>query len=268
MPYFICTTCGTQFSETQEPPPNCPICEDHRQYVGWGGQNWTTLDALKRDHRNTVRMEEPGLVGISIEPSFAIGQRALLVRHPQGNFLWDCTPLLDDALVEILRGLGGISAIAVSHPHFYASMVEWGRAFNVPIYLHAADQRWVMRPDAAIEFWEGDTKKIADGLTLVHCGGHFDGGTVLHWKDGAGGKGALLSGDTIQVVQDRRWVSFMDSYPNLNPLPPSSVRRIVQAVEPLEYDRIYGAWWGKVVSEGAKAAVARSAERYIKAISG
>ena len=41
---------------------------------------------------------------------------------------------------------------------------------------------------------------------------------MLHWPAGANGKGALLTGDIIQVVQDRRYVSFMRSYPNLIPL--------------------------------------------------
>jgi hypothetical protein len=91
---------------------------------------------------------------------------------------------------------------------------------------------------------------------------------VLHWPEGAGGEGAILSGDTLQVVQDRRWVSFMRSYPNLIPLPVSTVRRIVAAVEPYPFDRVYGGWWGKVVATDAKAAVRRSAERYIRAIEG
>src|SRR5207248_1904076 len=83
----------------------------------------------------------------------------------------------------------------------------------------------------AIVFWDGETKTLGDGLTLVRCGGHFEGGTVLHWQDGAGGKGALLTGDIIQVVADRRHVSFMYSYPNYVPLPAAAVERIVQAVE-------------------------------------
>ena len=267
MPHFICVTCGTQFAETDEPPERCEVCEDERQYVGWAGQQWTTLDELRRSHRSVVRLEELGLYGIGIEPSFAIGQRALLITNPKSNVLWDCIPLLDQSLVEMIRGIGGISAIAISHPHFYASMVEWSRAFDCPIYLHAADRRWVVRPDAAIRFWEGESKQIGNGLTLIRCGGHFEGGTVLHWPEGADGKGAILGGDILQVVQDRRWVSFMYSYPNLIPLPASAVHRIVEAVEPFEFDRIYGAWWGKVVFKDAKAAVRRSAERYIRAIS-
>jgi glyoxylase-like metal-dependent hydrolase (beta-lactamase superfamily II) len=267
MPHFICVSCGTQFAETDQPPAECKVCTDERQYVGWNGQQWTTLDDLRQSHRNIVRLEELDLYGIGMEPSFAIGQRALLITHPDGNVLWDCIPLLDEGLVEMVKGIGGISAIAISHPHYHTSMVEWSRAFDCPILLHAADRQWVMRSDPAIEFWDGETKAIGTGLTLIRCGGHFDGGTVLHCADGAEGKGVIFSGDILQVVQDRRWVSFMYSYPNFIPLPASKVRQIVAAVEPFEFERIYGAFWGKVVAPDAKAAVRRSAERYVRAIS-
>ena len=43
MENFICVQCGTQFDETAEPPPSCPICEDERQFVRHAGQEWTTL---------------------------------------------------------------------------------------------------------------------------------------------------------------------------------------------------------------------------------
>jgi glyoxylase-like metal-dependent hydrolase (beta-lactamase superfamily II) len=164
--------------------------------------------------------------------------------------------------------LGGISAIAFSHPHYYSTMVEWSSAFDhAPIYIHAGDREWVMRPDPAIRFWEGETCQLQDGITLIHCGGHFAGSAVLHWAAGAGGRGALLTGDTIYVVTDRRYVSFMYSFPNLIPLSVPAVRKIVDAVEPFAYERLYSAWFDKVVLMDAKQAVRRSAERYIKAIS-
>lgn len=266
MPNFICKTCGTQYADSNQPPTTCPICEDERQFVDWDGQQWTTLPELQKSHRHVVRLKEPGLYGIGMEPKFAIGQRALLITHPEGNVLWDCIPLLDDGLVEMIQGIGGISAIAISHPHYYSSMIEWSRSFDCPIFLHAADSDWVMRPDPAIEFWEGETTQITPGLMLIRCGGHFEGGTVLHWADGANGLGVILSEDILQVVQDRRWVSFMYSYPNLIPLPVRTIRRIVSAVEPFEFERIYGAWWNKVVATDAKAAVRRSADRYIRAL--
>jgi glyoxylase-like metal-dependent hydrolase (beta-lactamase superfamily II) len=261
VPHFICVTCGTQFAESAEPPPSCPICEDERQYVGSDGQQWTTLEELRNGHRAEIREEAPGLTGIGTTPDFAIGQRALLVQAPGGNVLWDCISLLDDEIGARVESLGGLAAIAISHPHYYSSMVEWARAFDAPVHLHAADREWVMRPDDRLELWDGETSELGPGLTLVRCGGHFAGGAVLHWAEGD----ALLSGDIVQVVPDRRYVSFMYSYPNLIPLPATEIRRIVAALEPFAFDRIYGAWWGRVVAHG-KAAVSRSAERYLRAI--
>lgn len=267
MPHFICTTCGTQYAERQQPPAGCTICEEPRQYVKATGQQWTTQDRLQLTNRNSVKFKESGLIGIGIEPHFAIGQRALFLRSPGGNILWDCIALLDPAVVECLKALGGISAIAISHPHYYSSMVEWSRAFGkVPIYLHADDHQWVMRPDKDIIFWRGETNSLGDGLTLIRCGGHFEGGTVLHWATGAEGRGALLTGDIIQVVPDRKHVSFMYSYPNYIPLPATAVERIVAAVEPFQFDRIYGAFWDLVIERDSKTIVRESAERYLRAI--
>jgi glyoxylase-like metal-dependent hydrolase (beta-lactamase superfamily II) len=267
MPNFICTTCGTQYAESDQPPAACAICQDERQYVKATGQQWTTLERLRLTNRNSVKFQEAGLLGIGIDPPFAIGQRALFLRTPQANILWDCVPLLDEAIVEMIEALGGVSAVAISHPHYYAALVEWSRALGgVPVYLHAADRQWVMRPDPAIVFWDGETRALAEGLTLVRCGGHFEGGTVLHWASGAGGQGALLTGDILQVVADRKHVSFMWSYPNHVPLPVSTVERIVGAVAPFAYDRVYGAFWDTVIDRDGKAAVRRSAERYVRAL--
>jgi hypothetical protein len=144
-------------------------------------------------------------------------------------------------------------------------MVDWGRCFDCPVYLHAADAEWIMRPDPVVELWEGDCKKLGDGLTLIRCGGHFAGGTVLHWAGGADGRGALLSGDIVQVIPDRRHVGFMYSYPNLIPLPAASVEAISATLEPFAFEAIYGAWWGTVIEDG-KGAVERSAARYVRAI--
>jgi len=235
--------------------------------VGWNGQRWTTLEELRQKHHNTVR-EDHGLIGIGTEPSFAIGQRALLIQSPSGNLLWDCITLLDDATVDAVRKLGGIKAIAISHPHYYSSLVEWANAFDVPVLLHEADRQWVMRPDPRVEHWSGKTQELWDGMTLINAGGHFDGGTVLHWPGGADGAGALLAGDIIQVAQDRRWVSFMYSFPNYIPLPARKIDSIVSAVEPFQFDRIYGAWWDRNVTSNAKDAVRRSADRYKRAIEG
>ncbi|HEU4698855.1 MAG TPA: hypothetical protein VFS40_06735 [Gemmatimonadales bacterium] len=268
MPHFVCVTCGTQFAESAAPPAGCPICEDERQWVRWEGQAWTTLDELRRDHANRIAPEGPGLTGIGTEPAFAIGQRALHVAAP-APVLWDCVTVLDDASVRRLQALGGVTAIAISHPHYYSACVEWSRALGgVPVYLHAADREWVMRPDDALVFWEGETQSLGEGLTLIRTGGHFAGGTVLHWAAGAGGGGALLTGDLLQVTQDRRWISVMYSYPNLIPVDADTLRRVTGAVAPYRFEQIYGAWWGRNILADAEAVVRRSAERYLRAIGG
>ena len=205
---------------------------------------------------------------IETTPSFGIGQRAILARTPRGNVLWDCIALLDDATADILHGLGGVSAIAISHPHYYTTMVEWSHAFgDVPIYLHTADREWVVRPDPAVQFWEGDTKPIGPGLTLVRLGGHFDGGTVLHWADWQEGRGVLLSGDILQVVPSKH-VSFMYSYPNLVPLSGAKVRRIGELLEPFAFDAVYGSFSGRgQIDTNGKQVVAASVARYISRLS-
>ena len=261
---FICVTCGTQFAESSTPPARCPICEDERQYVGLDGQQWTTLDELRGHSHNLIREEEHNLVSIVTQPKFGIGQRAFVIQTADGNLLWDCLSLLDDIACDRIASMGGLRAIAISHPHYYTTMVEWSRAFgNAPIYLHDADCEWVMRRDDAIAFWSGETQPLFGGLTLIRGGGHFEGGTLLHWRDGAGGKGSILSGDVIQVVPDRRWVSFMYSYPNYIPLGPASVQQLLNVVQPFEFDRIYGAFTGLTVATDGKAAILRSADRYL-----
>ena len=263
---YICTTCGVQYEPSQQPPASCGVCQDARQYVGLHGQVWTTLDELRAGHSNRIEELEPGLTGIGTEPNFAIGQRALLVRTAEGNLLWDCITLIDEATVTKVRGLGGIAAIAISHPHYYSAMIEWSREFDAPVYLHEADRSWVMHPAPGIRFWAGETLVLFGGLSLVRLGGHFPGATVCHWPAGAGSEGAMLAGDVLQVVPDRRFISFMYSYPNLIPLPAHVVARIARRVAEFQFDRIYGAWWDRVVEHDGRGAVARSAERYVAAL--
>jgi hypothetical protein len=111
--------------------------------------------------------------------------------------------------------------------------------------------------------WDEDAIEPVPGLTVARIGGHFEGAAVLHWPEGADGRGALLTGDTVQVVADRRWVSFMWSYPNLIPLPASTVLDVADRVGRFRFDRVYGGWWGAVVLGDGAEAVRRSAQRYV-----
>jgi hypothetical protein len=267
MQALICNACGTQYQPSETPPGECSVCTDDRQFVPASGQSWTTLERLRSTHSNKIRRLATDLTTIETTPAFGIGQRAFLARTPDGNVLWDCIALIDDATIDLLKGSGGVAAIAISHPHYYTTMVEWSRALGgVPIHLHAADRQWVMRPDPAVQFWEGDTKTIGSGLTLIRLGGHFEGGTVLHWADWSEGRGVVLSGDILQVVPSGH-VSFMWSYPNLIPLSAAKVHRIAEILEPFAFDAVYGAFSGRgQIDANGKQLVAASVARYIKRI--
>lgn len=222
---------------------------------------------MRKGHKNAFNDLDTNLTGIINEPKFAIGPQAHLIQTPNGNVLWDCITYIDDATVAEIKQRGGLSAVAISHPHFFSGMVEWSRAFgDIPVYIHADLKPWVMRPDDSLVFWQGETRELQSGLTLIRCGGHFPGSTVIHWAEGAGGKGVLLTGDTIFVVSDRRWVTFMYSYPNSIPLNEATVLQIVSAVEPFDFDRLHSAFAGGIVQTDAKNAVRRSADRYIEHI--
>jgi glyoxylase-like metal-dependent hydrolase (beta-lactamase superfamily II) len=266
MTCFICETCGTQFAESAAPPSHCPICEDERQYVGWNGQTWTTRDAL--DARHGLRIEEDaGLLGIGMAGDFAIPQRALLLPTDAGNLLWECVSLVTDGAVAALKARGGVDAIVISHPHFYAAMVDWSEALgDVPIVLHEADKQWIQRPSPRIRFWKGDALALSDKVTLLRVGGHFDGSTALHWKDGPREGGALFPGDALQVVFDRRHVAFMYSYPNFIPMKTSGVRAMRALLGERAFDDAYGFTWGRNILGGARAAVDASFERHLAAV--
>lgn len=265
MPKYICVTCGTQYPESENPPPECPICLDDRQWVRWEGQAWTTREQMAATHRTKVIQEDEHVYGIGTEPGFAIAQRPLLIQRPEGNILWDCMSYFDDAAVQAIHELGGLTAIAISHPHFFSSMIDWSAAFDgIPIYLHEAHRRHVVRPATQIRFWGGNWHQLAEDLTLVRVGGHYTGSTVLHWSEAAGGKGALFPGDSIRVANDRDWLCFMYSYVNFIPLSAGKVRAIGKAVDPFAFDRIYGYWFHHNVMAGAKGKLHTSIDRYCR----
>lgn len=265
---YICTTCGTQHAESQTPPKICDICEDERQYVPISGQEWTTLETLQdASFSNEFIYKENGVYSITTKPKFGIGQSAYLIQSEGVNILWDCLTYIDEATIEMIHKLGGLDAIALSHPHYYASQVEWAKVFDVPIYIHEADRKWVMCPSEHIHFWKGTSIELSEEISLHCLGGHFTGGTVLYWRNGNQGKGVLFTGDIIQIVPDQNWVSFMYSYPNLIPLPADKVQSIAEYTKQLTFNRAYNAF-DKVIKENANTAVQKSAVRYIKALRG
>lgn len=264
---FVCMTCGTQYTPSACPPVTCAICTDDRQYVGDDGQRWTTHEQLARTLHN--RLERDGdLHGIGIVERFAIPQRALLLQTDAGNILWDCVSVVTPDAVDAINELGGIDMIAISHPHFYAAMVEWSDAFGgIPILTHAADAAWIARPAAQITAWVGDRHRLSPTVQLIHCPGHFPGSTVLHWSAAPNGKQVLLTGDSLHVAADRRHISVMHSVPNHIPVSAPVVSDIRDRLAGIDFDDLYGFTWGLDIIGNARHAVDVSLDRYIAAVS-
>ncbi|WP_435955035.1 MBL fold metallo-hydrolase [Dryocola sp. BD626] len=256
----LCKACGTSYETAGSHPERCKICEDERQYVPVGGQEWVALDALVAAHSNKWQRHEPDLLSIQTVPEFAIGQRAFIVRTPEGNILWDCVANLDDATKALVASLGGLKAIAISHPHYYTTMQDWAAEFDAPIYLHVSDRQWIMRNSPHLKLWEGDALDLGAGVTLLRLGGHFAGGSVLHWKKD---EGMLLAGDILQVTPGADAVSFMWSYPNMLPLPAATVSDITRRLDGVKFKKLYGAFAGQNIKDNADDIVRRSGEKYI-----
>ncbi|TQS32701.1 hypothetical protein Golomagni_06977 [Golovinomyces magnicellulatus] len=176
--YSVCVTCGTQFGiEYDSRPATCRMCDG----------NYT--NEIKQDPI------DGRIWSIFSRPQFAIGQRALFIQTEAGNVLWDCITYLDEATIKFIKERGGLKAIAISHPHFYSSHLEWAREFDCPVYLADEDQEWLNREDTQGKriFYKGEHIEILPGVNMVKLGGHFPGSSALHWNNN------LFVGDSIGV---------------------------------------------------------------------
>lgn len=233
--------------------------QDPRQYVPPTGQTWTSHSQLKEKHTNKWQQidSDPNIWSISTSPKFAIGQRAILVKTPHGNVLWDCLTLLDEATIEWIKSQGGLKAIVISHPHYYSTHLSWAYAFDCPVYLSEADVEWVQRADhwGLRRLLSSEPTEIVLGITALTTGGHFPGSLVLHTAAGiAGDKARLLIADTLVTVPSALYhknrppgtisYTFMWSIPNMIPLPPGEMQKMWKALEGWEFGSTHGAFVG------------------------
>ena len=260
----ICAACGTKYPDRRAA---CAICEDDRQYVPPDGQQWIELDAFAGRQKVIIKCDD-GVIGVGVDPLFAINQRALIVRGAAMSVMWESLSLVTDEAVAAITRDGPIDAIAISHPHFYAAMQDWSDALGgIPIYLHELDWEWAENVGVKnAEFWKDDEFELAPGMTLLRCGGHFPGSVALHWRDARRPAGALLSGDALQVSANCKHVSFMYSYPNAIPMRPEDVAHIRAVLDGYAFDDIYGYTWRRNIVGGARAAVDASFRKFFEMV--
>lgn len=259
--HIICTACGTQYLEDSNTRKTCPICDDERQSVPDTGQQWTNLNMLAEKHSVIVKKLNEQLYELKTAPSFAIGQRALLVITPGGNILWDCIALLNEPVISFIRSQGGLQAIAFSHPHYYTTMNEWAAEFDCPIYIHQKDQEWVFNKGKHVQLWSGDEMELWNGIRILNIGGHFPGSSILHVPF-LSPEGTLLCGDTFYISPGRKHMAVMYSYPNRIPLPLQEIERIKQRMQQIPFDTIHGFYDYQNVYTNAKSLLEQSLNRY------
>ena len=163
---LFCTTCGTQFIDTKHTSGNCPVCSNDRQYLPAKGQAWTKMEELRSNYTNLFTRISDNLYEIITLPKFAIGQKAFLILSPNGNILWDCISLLNEATVEFIKSKGGLKAIVISHPHYYSSINDWAETFNCPIYIHQNDEEFIYTKGSRISLWKGAEIELWDGIKI------------------------------------------------------------------------------------------------------
>lgn len=257
---LICRACGTQFFPKVGPPLECPICLDDRQYIPMTGQAWTDLAELNNNYTVRIKQIRSGLYDLKMDPSFAIGQRALLLESLGGNLLWDCIPLINESTIEFIKEKGGLKAIAISHPHYYSTMNEWASIFNCPVYVHQNDKSWIQYMGPHIENWEGEEKFLWDDLKIIRMGGHFPGSCIL-FLPGTQEEGIILCGDTFYLSPSKKFISLMYSYPNHIPLPSNEIGRIRNLCRDLRFQSAYGAFEFQNLERGGKQLLNKSFEQ-------
>ncbi|KAK0630002.1 beta-lactamase-like protein [Bombardia bombarda] len=293
---LICTACGTQLPTTDRIAlATCFICDDPRQYTPPSGQAFTTLAEIRTSHKNEFHPYRPGhqsasddnvMISITTAPKFAIGQRAILIITPKGNVLWDCLTLLDEDTVKEIKELGGLSAIVISHPHYYSTHVEWANAFDCPVYLAFEDKQWIARTSERQVFLkdvEYDIPEVGGPnktVKAIKLGGHFPGSLVLLHED------KLLIADTLMTTPSgmANWevdalgkprvrpkrantFSFMWSIPNMIPLGVDDIVRMWDILKEHDFTSTHGAFLGQDIEDGdIKARVLQSMQIQVKAM--
>lgn len=267
---ILCQTCGTQFpTSNRQQVKTCHICDDPRQFVPPFGQTFTNLSQLRFDHRNvfTPCETDPNFIFIETAPKFAIGQRAMLIKTPRGNILWDCVAYLDRDTVKRIEEEGGLKGIVISHPHYYTTHVNWAQAFKCPVYVAAEDEGWATSKSSHRKtITEIETDILPGSNTkVIKLGGHFPGSLVLLYKH------RLLIADTIVTTPagmgdwsinglgekvdasgappDRNTFSFLWSIPNMIPLGPDEMLRMWKILRGYEFEATHGAFNGMNIED-------------------
>ncbi|RBR25697.1 uncharacterized protein FIESC28_01660 [Fusarium coffeatum] len=260
----LCVTCGTQYDiPFVERPSTCRMCNEPRQFVPPSGQSWTTLEELQTTHKNEFKQDQNDkrIWSIFSTPQVAIGQRAVFIQTESGNVLWDCISLLDQETINFIKSHGGLAAIAISHPHFYSTHLEWAREFDCPVYLAYDDQEWLNRKDTEHRriLFRDETQEILPGVTMIKLGGHFPGSSVLHWNNN------ISRLNRLHHTKDHQVFFFHYAFSNFIPLGPTAMHLMWNRLRPWHFTAVYSLFFRTTVREpNVKDLILESMQRQAK----
>ena len=233
---FACSNCGHwQFYFAS--PPDCPICSDVRNDLpddGWDFRTPADLAPVLAHHRREV---VPGLWEFWTTPRFGLDSHGWLLLEAGGNVAFEAAPFYDDASLDAIAELGGITTLAASHPHGYGALWQLQHRFSPELLIQKEDLQWtkafrVTRP------WD-ERHEIRPGLVLHHTSGHYEGHSILHDAR----RGAVFVGDALKLDFDAdgtaQRISCHKAYHKQIPLSPDEARRYRAVFASIEFDTVF-----------------------------
>ena len=246
---FVCTNCGfwqRWFAE----PPSCPVCTDYRHPLPPDGWRFRSASDVASATRTTRREVLDGVWMIESDPAVGIGPAGWVLETERGTVHWEGAGWTDDDTLDWLAERGGVRWLAFSHSHVLGSAWRVAERFEPEVVAQSEQLPFAQALPVSWPF--GARAELADGLSLVHTGGHTPGHSVLHWQS----RRLVFCGDAFKFRLDgdgrATHVSTHKAYDAHIPLSHDDARSYRQSFGALDFDGLVTPW--EAVPEGGKAA--------------
>ena len=233
--HYACANCGfwqLHFAT----PPDCPVCTDVRNDLPEDGWRFLPAAEVAATHTTHARQVAPDLWAFTTTPALGLAGTGWLLVRPEGNTAFEGAPFYDDAALDRIAALGGVTWLSGSHAHGYGALWQLQARFRPELAIHKDDLH--MTKAFAVTTPYDETHPLAPGLTLHHVGGHYEGQAALHDERGR----RLFCGDMFKVDQDEggrsHAISSHKAFHKDIPLTHGELRHYRDVIAPLEFDAI------------------------------
>ena len=231
---FVCDNCGF-WQKCFQAPSTCAVCQDFRHTPPPRAFRFLSPQEAAREIASTWSQVQDGVWEIRAEPAFGIGTVAYLIEHPAGNILWDGAAFYSPEALDFIESRGGLKWLAASHPHAYGAAGQLQDRFEPTVAVAVADLRWT---NAFNVSWPFDERlELAPGLEILRTGGHFDGHSILFWRE----QKALFAGDMLKFHFDQAptGISCHKAFNRRVPVSHAEARRYREVVRELDFETVF-----------------------------